>query len=129
MSVRWIAIMTGSVLLGLLIVFQILLALGLPLGAAAWGGQHRVLPTNLRWMSAMSVLILAFAGWIFLARAGVVSPGANQLMVRVLAWIFTGYFALNILMNLFLSHNALERGIMTPTSLLLTICYLLVSRL
>ena len=42
------------VLLGGLAVFQALLALGAPLGAFAWGGQHRVLPTRLRVGSAVS---------------------------------------------------------------------------
>jgi len=127
MTPRAFMAILGSVVLGLLIVFQMLLALGLPLGHLAWGGQHRILPPVQRWMSFAAVFILAFAGWMLLARAGVVPPGADVRWVHVISWVFAGYFSLNVLMNAFLTQSAMERFAMTPVSLLLVLCFVLVS--
>ncbi|MBU1049140.1 hypothetical protein KKG90_03845 [Candidatus Bipolaricaulota bacterium] len=107
--------------------FQVLLALGLPLGKAAWGGEHRVLPANLRWASLAAVFILALAIWMVLARANLMPPGADPQVVRILAWLFSGYFTLNIAMNL-LSKSSFEKLIMTPTAAILVVCYVIVAR-
>lgn len=125
MGIRGIAIWTGTAILSGLAVFQILLALGLPLGKAAWGGKHRVLPTALRLGSLAATAILAAAAWILWARAGIVAPGAEPLAVRLVAWIFAAYFGLNVLMNL-LSRSPIERAIMTPAAALLFASYLTV---
>lgn len=37
---------------------------------------------------------------------GIVLSGADRLLVRILTWMFTGYFTLNVLMNLFLSQKS-----------------------
>jgi hypothetical protein len=123
---RRAALVATGILL-VLICFQILLAAGLPLGKAAWGGEHRVLPTSLRIGSLVAVGILAVAGWIVLARAGRVAPGPRRLIVRIGTWLFAGYFVLNTFMNL-LSQSSLERMIMTPTAALLAICFIIVAR-
>ena len=48
MNTAEIAAVIASVLLATLIIFQLLLAAGLPLGAYAWGGQYEgVLPTRM----------------------------------------------------------------------------------
>jgi len=41
----------GVLAFGWLALFQILLGLGAPLGAMAWGGTYRVLSARLRWAS------------------------------------------------------------------------------
>ena len=125
MDIRDIAVWTGTAILSVLALFQILLALGLPLGKAAWGGRYRILPPALRLGSLAAVGILATAGWILLARTGMVAPGAEPVAVRIVAWIFAAYFGLNVLMNL-LSRSPIERAIMTPTSALLFASYLAV---
>ena len=125
MGIRDIAVWTGTAILSGLALFQVLLALGLPLGKAAWGGRHRILPPALRLGSLAAVGILATAGWILLARAGMVAPGAEPVAVRTVAWIFAAYFGLNVLMNL-LSRSPIERAIMTPAATLLFASYLTV---
>ena len=61
-----------ATLILVVIVFQVLLAAGLPLGRAAWGGQYRVLPPRLRWGSVAAALVLGAAAWVILARANLV---------------------------------------------------------
>jgi hypothetical protein len=88
-----VAATIATVVLVLLICFQVLLALGVPVGKAAWGGEHRILPTNLRWSSLAAVFILGLAAWMVLARAGLVPPGADFLAIKIVTWVFAGYFA------------------------------------
>ena len=127
MNAQGIAAIVATTILVLLICFQGLLALGVPIGQAAWGGEHRVLPTNLRWASLAAVFILALAAWMVLARAGLMSPGADFLAVKIMTWVFTGYFTLNIVMNL-LSKSSLERLIMTPAAVIIVLCFAWVAR-
>jgi len=47
-SLQGIAAIIATVILVLLMYFQVVLAVWLPLGQAAWGGEHRVLPAALR---------------------------------------------------------------------------------
>ena len=42
--------------------FQLMLALGMPWGKAAWGGKHRILPMSLRTASLISMGIFIFGG-------------------------------------------------------------------
>ena len=46
-------------------VFQVLLALGLPLGEFAMGGYYKVLPYKLRVASAINAIILLVMGVVF----------------------------------------------------------------
>ena len=50
--------------------FQLALALGAPLGHAAWGGAHRVLPHRLRLASAIAAVVWVTGALIVLGRAG-----------------------------------------------------------
>ena len=51
-------------------VFQVALAVGAPLGRAAWGGAHERLPRNLRVASAVAAGVWVFGALIVLAAAG-----------------------------------------------------------
>lgn len=109
-----------------LICFQLLLAIGLPLGQAAWGGKYRILPIRLRIASLLAAIITALALVIIMEKAEVFALFNNQTVVTCLTWIFTGYFGLNIFMNL-LSKSRLEKRIMTPVATVLFIMCLLVA--
>ena len=126
MTPHQLASVMASVILGGLVVFQLLLAFGLPLGRAAWGGMHRVLPTKLRRASLAAVPVLGVAGWVVLARAGLMQPGAEISAIRFLSWAFGAYFTFNTVINA-LSKSPLERWIMTPVSTALVCCFVLVS--
>ena len=126
MTSHEMAAMVGTGVLGALAVFQILLAAGLPLGRAAWGGRHRVLPRNLRLGSLAAVGILALAAWMLLARAGLVAPGGGSLVVRIVTWVFAGYFGLNVAMNL-ASRSRMERAVMTPVAAIVAACFAIVA--
>ena len=64
-------------------VFQVLLAIGLPLGRAAFGGANAVLPAKLRAASAMSALLFLAALYAILARGGFIGMGSESAPVRI----------------------------------------------
>lgn len=116
----------GAVLQAAVAMFQLLLAAGLPFGAAAWGGRHRVLPTNLRIGSAAAAAVLMSGAWIILARANVARPGPGSRFIRGTCWVFAGYLAFNTLANA-ASTSMMERVILTPVTVILTVCFVVVA--
>jgi len=128
MSTQQTAAIVAAIMLLLLMGFQLLLAAGLPLGAAAWGGRYRVLPTGLRWGSLASVGVLGIAAGLVLARAGLLPTGSEATAVRVGTWVFAGFLSLNTLSNL-ASRSKVERYVMMPASLLLAVCFFVVALL
>lgn len=126
MSMQQWGAVVATLVLGLVIILQVLLAAGFPLGHAAWRGQYRVLPRTLRWASLATVGVLALAAWVVLARAGLVAPGMEAGAVQVATWVFAGVFALNTLGNI-ASPSRVERYVMTPVTVLLVICFLMVA--
>ena len=118
------AALVGVALLAALAVFQGLLVAGAPLGRFAWGGQHVVLPRNLRIGSGVSVVLYAFFALLMLQSAGIVAV-FPQGFADVAIWVLTGYFALGIVLNA-ISRSRPERFVMTPVVLLLAaVCLLL----
>ena len=116
----------ATIVLGLVVLLQLLLAAGFPLGQVAWRGQYRVLPPALRRASLAAAGVLGLAAWVVLARAGLVASGAASAVVPVATWVFAGLFGLNTVGNL-ASRSALERRVMTPVTVLLALCFIAVA--
>lgn len=119
-----IAAYAFTVLAGLLAAFQLLLALGLPVGRFAWGGQHDVLPTSLRVASAASILIYAFLATIVLDRAGVDDLYPTGFS-GVAIWVAFGFLVLAAIPNA-ISRSKPERFVMTPIAVVLAALALVV---
>lgn len=115
------------VFFGIIIAFQVLLAAGVPWGAAAWGGRHPgVLPAGYRVASAVSGIVvfpllilyvidsadLADISWL---------PGSGPAAM----WVLFGFFVLGTLMNA-ASRSRIER-IWAPVNLTLAVCCLVIA--
>ncbi len=108
-----------------MIIFQLLLAFGIPLGRAAWGAQHKVLPLGLRIASLIAVLVFIYATVVVLQKGGVISIIKSQRVTNISIWFFTIYFALNVLTNL-TSPGQMEKWVMAPLALISSgLCFLL----
>jgi hypothetical protein len=96
-----VAAFVAVALLLVLIVFQLALAAGAPLGAAAWGGQNRgVLPGRLRVASALVGLVLyPVLGAVILASAGVIGDDWLPIDPSIAIWILAAFFALGVVAN------------------------------
>jgi hypothetical protein len=101
--------------------FQILLIAGQPLGRFAWGGQHDVLPTNLRIGSIFSIMLYILFATVIADRGGLLSVGFPDYAI----WALAVYSTLGVLMNA-ISRSKPERNVMTPVALLLAVaCFAL----
>lgn len=83
-----------------LLVFQVVLALGAPLGHLSWGGQYgRVLPAKLRLASLLSAGI-AVLGIVVMVQVLGWWAGLPPLALRVATFALLALFALSLLGNL-----------------------------
>ena len=126
MTTAMLASVLAALVLSFVAIFQVLLAVGFPLGRAAWGGTHRVLPPRLRIASALSSLLLGLAAWIVLARTGLVTIPWQSSVVRVGTWVVFSFLTLNTVSN-FVSKSRIERTVMTPAAFICSVCLLVVA--
>jgi hypothetical protein len=119
----WIA----ATLLGVVCVFQLAIAAGAPLGAAAWGGQHPgVLPMRLRLASAVAgigVYPLLIA--VILAAGGVIGSDWLPVDPSVAAWALAVLLLVGSAAN-FASRSPRER-IWGPVALVTAVCCVIVA--
>ncbi len=104
-----------SCLLGVNMLFQLALALGAPWGAAAWGGgSEGTLPLSLRIASGLASVLWGWAALVVLGRfLGAAGQRRVLLTLGVLALV-------SMAMNL-VSPSALERGVWTPFSMVMSV--------
>jgi hypothetical protein len=117
-----LAALLAVVLLAVVGVFQIALALGVPLGYAAWGGRHGgVLPVGLRIASGVAgVVIYPLISLFVLASAGLINADWMPATGKAGMWVLAGLFTLGALAN-FASRSKRERYC-GPVSLVIAIC-------
>ncbi|MCB2203796.1 hypothetical protein KQI65_03540 [bacterium] len=113
-----LAAWTALLLFSALAVFQSLLALGLPFGHLAWGGEYVRLPWTLRIGSVAAVIIYLYGILCVLERAGMYESFRNEQLISISFWVFAGIFLLSVAGNL-ASRSIWEKRIMTPVALLL----------
>ncbi|RUT32591.1 hypothetical protein EMQ25_05415 [Arsenicitalea aurantiaca] len=112
------AALLSSLLLVGLAGFQLVLALGAPYGAWAWGGRHEgALPERLRLGSALSAPLLLGMAIILGIRGGILYP-QWQLAMLPAAWIVFLFLITSAFANL-RSASPRERRTMGPLSLVL----------
>jgi hypothetical protein len=107
--------------------FQFALALGAPLGHAAWGGTYTELPPVLRIASALAAGVWVFSAFIILGRAGFRVVSLPQTFVRRGTWILVGVNLLAGLEN-FASPSNWERFVWGPVALILAALCLVLAR-
>ena len=120
------AAVLAVVLVTIVAIFQLALALGAPLGKAAWGGRsERVLPTRLRIASGLAAIVVyPVIALYVLASADLIDlewlpTGATGM------WVLTGFFTLGTVANL-ASRSKIER-VWAPVSLAIAVCCAIVA--
>ena len=117
LSLRAAGLLAALGLLGIAL-FQIALALGAPLGHAAWGGGHDVLPTSLRVASAVAVAIWLLAALVVTARAAVPTVPLAPVVTRWGTWLVAALLFVGAIMNV-ASSSPWERFGWAPVALIL----------
>jgi len=104
MTLVELAAVTAALLMAAVVVFQVALAAGVPLGEATMGGRaatiNGVLQPPYRAMAVGSAVVLALAAWVVLARAGLVPIFLGGQALVWSAWVVPSFMALNTLTNL-----------------------------
>lgn len=122
-----IAAIVGVTLLAVVVVFQIALAVGAPLGKAAWGGRHEgVLPKRLRIASGFAALLVyPLIILVVLDSASLIDmtflPGNGEAVM----WVLCGLFSLGGLANV-ASRSTVERY-WAPISVAIAVCCAIVA--
>jgi hypothetical protein len=106
--------------------FQLLLALGVPWGRAAWGGGQATLPPELRVASSVSIAVFIGAALVVLGRAGYWGLRFSGAF-RAGTWFLAVATGLGAVLNL-ASSSVWERFIWAPVALLLAVSSLVVAR-
>ena len=112
----------GVVIFGVIATMTVLVACGLPLGEYTMGGQHKVLPKNLRVAAVISVAVQIFAMIIILQAGGFIPLWFSFKVTKYICFFFAAYLSLNTIMNM-ISKSRKERFVMTPLSLIAGICF------
>ena len=112
----------GAVLFGIIATMTVLVVCGLPLGEFTMGGQHKILPKKFRVMAVISVAIQIFAMIIILQAGGFIPLWLSFKVTKYICFFFAAYLSLNTIMNM-ISKSRKERYVMTPLSLIATICF------
>jgi hypothetical protein len=106
-----------------LLVFQVALAAGAPLGDAAWGGAHAHLTTGERVGSAISVFFYLAAILVVHGRAA----GREERRYRWGIWALTVILAMAGVVNL-ASDSRWENFLLAPTAVVLAALCVVVAR-
>lgn len=107
--------------------FQVALALGAPLGEAAWGGGNVRLPARLRIASGVATVVWVLAIIIVLGRVGIEVVPLPFAIFRWGTWVLVGLLVVGALMN-FASRSRWERFIWGPVALVLAVLCFLIAR-
>lgn len=106
--------------------FQLLLALGAPLGRAAYGGRNAVLSPTLRRTSAVAVVIWLLAAIVILGAGGMVDLPLPDVVIDVGAWVLVVLSVLGAIVNL-ASSSPWERFGWAPFSAALAVLSFIVA--
>jgi hypothetical protein len=107
--------------------FQALLAAGVPLGRAAWGGATAELPTGLRAASGFATVFWLAAAAVVLRQGGHRMPRVPERVAKTGTWALVGLLTAGALMNL-ASSSPWERFGWAPTTAALAALCLTVAR-
>ncbi|KKO51724.1 hypothetical protein [Paenibacillus sp. DMB20] len=109
-----------SALIGIVVVFQLLLAAGMPWGSYAMGGKFPgKYPPSMRLASVIQAIILIFIASIVLSKSGLILPGWYSF-TKTAIWFVVGFSVVATILNL-ITRSVWERRIWAPVSLLLLI--------
>lgn len=116
------AALIGAILFIIIIVINILLICGFPLGEFTMGGKYKVFPKKLRIVLVIQLILQMFFVIIVLQTGRLIPLWFSYKTTRMVCIVMAVYLSLNVVMN-FISKSKKEKCIMTPLSLLSAICF------
>jgi hypothetical protein len=116
----------ATLVFAVVIILQFLLALGILPVTMAWGGSQATLTPSLRLAHVFAALLLTGFAYVIRRRAGLLAHTRPTRLIKIFAWVVTGFLFLNTLGN-FASTSTAEKLVFGSLNLVLAIACLLVS--
>jgi hypothetical protein len=115
-----------TILILIVILFQVALAVGVPWGEYAMGGKFPgKYPFSMRFVCIFQIAILAFMGIVVLSKSGLLLPGWSSF-AAIAIWFIVGYLVLGTILNL-ITRSVWERRIWAPVTLVMLITSIIVA--
>ncbi|WP_017689818.1 hypothetical protein [Paenibacillus sp. PAMC 26794] len=115
-----------TILILIVILFQVALAVGVPWGEYAMGGKFPgKYPVSMRFACIFQIAILAFMCIIVLSKAGLLWPQWS-VFAETAMWFIVAYLVLGTILNL-ITRSVWERRIWAPVTLLMLITSIMVA--
>lgn len=112
----------GAGSFSIVIILSILIICGLPLGELTLGGQYKVFPKKLRIILVTQLVLQIFFVLIILQMGKFIPLWFSYNTTKIIGIVMAVYLSINTIMNL-ISKSKKEKYIMTPLSLVTTICF------
>lgn len=116
----------ATVLFAFFIGVQLLAAAGIFPVSMLWGGRETELTLTMRLSSVVATVILGVFIYIIRYRAGLLGSTPAPKVIRIAAWVVTGYMVLNTVGN-FASVSAVERFLFGSMTIVMAVCCLIVA--
>ena len=115
-----------TVFIGIVILFQLLLAAGMPWGSAAMGGKYPgKLPPAMRVTALVQIVILLLFAFIVLSAAQISFPEWTSFSASAV-WFVVVFFVISTFLNL-ITRSVWERQIWAPVAVILLITSFIVA--
>jgi hypothetical protein len=115
-----------AVLMGLVVLFQFCLTLGLPWGEASMGGKYPgTYPLMMRFVSFLNMIILSCITVIVLVKAELLFPRFKSFSNKAI-WFVVGFSVVAVILN-FITPSQIERQIWAPVTVIQLIACILVA--
>jgi hypothetical protein len=101
---------------------QLSITFGAPLGEYVLGGENKVLPPKMRFVSCTFFLLFIFVGMSYLQWGNILHIGFNSKLVKIIIIVNTLFLAYAIIGNGILTKSKKEKYLMTPFSIIQFIC-------
>jgi hypothetical protein len=119
--IAYIASILYLILISIVITFQILLVIGLPLGEYAMGGHFPgKFPFKMRIAAIIQIFILSFLALIILIKGHILLPNLYPAS-NSLIWLVFSISIVSCILN-FITKSKKEKRIWFPLSILLLLC-------
>lgn len=116
----------ATILFIILIIINVLLICGFPLGELTMGGQFKIFPKKLRVVLVFQLILQIFFMIIVLQGGGLIPLWFSDKATRTVCIVMATYLSFNVVLN-FISKSKKEKYIMTPISLLSAICFWIIA--
>lgn len=125
-SAATIAANIATFLFAIVLILQLLLAIGVLPITMAWGGTQSELTPALRLSSVAAAVIMGLFAYVIRRRAGLIGDTPPTTAIKIFSWIITVFLVLNTLGNL-VSQSTTEKVVFGPITIALAICCFIVS--